>query len=285
MAGSSCTPIDTVNPNSDFAGRGFTAASFNGGDHLNIDASGCTYGIYLSPGSTDLHIDHAKVNNASRVQIFAEQVSGVMIDDTVVDGTAFGRSPVKDGRTSALGGIAFRGASGTVNNSRVYSTLGFGINIVANNACYLGGGSCLEPSVTVSHTLVDVSKGTSDGIDVIGGPLPLVANASILHSTVIGPNSSTLFGAGEIDIYGAQVGFGFEDARVDAQYDAAINNEIAFESYCSTGLTSLAQLQASHDRVSYTTAVTLPASPLLENQVLTSYDSAQIDAIFGPGAC
>lgn len=284
-ASGSCILIDTVNPNSDFAGLGFTAKSVNGGDNLNVDATGCTYGIYLGPGSTNLHVSNAKVNNASRVQIFAEDVSGVAIDNTVVNGTAFGRSPVNDGRHCSLGGIAFRGASGTLDNSRVYSPLGFGVNIVGNNACYTGVGTCYEPDVSVDHTTVDVSQGTGDGFDVIGGLLPKLATISITHSTVIGPNTSTLAGASEIDPYGAQVGFGFQSATITAQYDTAINNQIGFESFCSTGLSSLAELEASHDRVSYQTAVSLPTSLFVENQVLTAYSAAQLIAMFGPGLC
>lgn len=276
-AGVTCTLIDTVNPNSDFAGLGFTAASFTGGDHLNLDATGCTYGIYLSPGAKNLHISRAAVNGAYRVEIFAEQVSGVTIDHTAVNN--------KGG--SSTGGIAFRGASGTVSNTTIASANTFGINIVANNACFgIGLGTCMLPDVSVSYTTIDNSKTTGDGVVVNGVVLPEVATASITHTTVRGGNFATPPGASQFELYGAQAGFLLADGNITATYDQSINNQVGFDSYCSYGFTNVANLnRVQHDTVSYTTPVSLTGGPIAENQVLNVISQEELDKAFGPGSC
>lgn len=280
---SNCILIDTVYPKSDFAGRGFTAAAVSGGDHLNIDATGCTYGIYLFPGAKDLNIDHAVVRHASRIQIFAEAVPGVTIDHTIVNGTSPGTA---DPTSFSLGGIAFRGAGGTVRHTRIFNAESLGMNIVANSGCFVPAATpCLQSNVTVAQTVIDNSKSTGDGFDVIGGPLPQVTVASISHSTVIGPNTATLAGRSEVDIYGAQVGYALFDASVQADFDSAVNDQIGFDAYCSTGISSLTDLANLHDRISTGTTVTLPQTPLPENQVLNVFSADQLDAVFGPGSC
>jgi len=272
----SCTSIDTLNPNSDFAGLGFTTAAYNGGDNLNVNATGCTYGIYLYPGATNLHISHASVDGASRFEIFAEGVSGVSIDHTVVNGAG----------GSSGGGIAFRGASGTLSNASIYNTKGVGINILANNACFAGIGTCVEPNVTVRYTTIDNSRTTGDGIDVIGCCLPQVATASLSNTSVTGANLATPPGRSEVDLYGAQTGFASFDANVSATYDQSIDNQVGFDAYCSTGFTNSSDLnRIQHDKVSFQTSVPLTGGPLAENQVLNAFSSAQLDAAFGPGAC
>lgn len=286
-ASSNCTLIDTVNPNSDFAGLGFTARSFTGGDHLNIDATGCTYGIYLTEGAKDLHIDHALVNGASRVAIFAEAVSGVTIDHTVVNGTSFGGPANASASNSSLGGIGLRGVTGSVRNTRIYNTNTFGMNIVANNACFGANPNapCLQSNVTVDQTIIDNSKQTGDGFVVAGGPFPAQSIGSISHSTVIGPNLSALPGKSQLDIYGAQVGYMFDDASVKADFDASVNNQIGFNVYCSTGIATLQDLKNLHDRISFQTVAALPTSPQLqENQVLNVFSAAELNAVF-PGIC
>ena len=270
-----CILIDSVYPKSDFHGLGFTAAAVSGGDHLNIDATGCTYGIYLYPGAPDLNIDHAIVKNAYRVQIFAEDVSGVTIDHT----RASASSP-------SLGGIAFRGAGGTVDHTAIFNNSVFGMNIVANDGCFEPAlAPCMQSNVTVAYTLIDNSKSTGDGFDVVGGPLPQTSVGSISHSTVKGPNTAVLPGFSEVDLYGAQVGYAYFDATLKADFDSAKNNQIGFDVYCSTGISSTADLAKDHDRVTFATKVSLPTTPLPENQVLNVFSASQLDAIFGPGAC
>lgn len=276
---SQCTSIDTLNPNSDFVGHGFTTAAYNGGNNLNINATGCTYGIYLYPGARNLHISRAKVNGAYRVQIFAEQVPGVTIDHTTVN-TAGG---------SSLGGIAFRGASGTVSNASIYNTTTFGLNIVANNACFGSPGTCMEPNVSVTYTTIDNSKSTGDGVVVIGAAVPpaTTATASISHTMVIGANLAIPPGVSAVDIYGAQTGFAIFDGDANATYDQSINDQVGFDAYCSAGFTNSANLnRVQHNKVSYRTPVSLTGVPgLAENQVLNAFSQAQIDAAFGPGSC
>lgn len=280
-----CTPIKSVNPNTDFPNdpatkKPATALRFEGGDGLTLDATGCTYGIYLSPASKELRIDHAVVAHASRVAIFAEDVSGVSVDHTVVNGTSFGLS---DPTSRSRGGIAFRGASGTVDHARVFNTTGFGINIVANNSCFgVGRGTCYEPNVSVDHSTIDNSATTGDGIDVIGGPYPKIATASISHSTAIGSNASALR-PGQFDPI-AQAGFGFVDAAVATNEDTAVDNQVGFDAFCATGIASLDDLAASHDRVTYDTPLAFPLLPLAENQVLNVFSFAQLEAAI-PGYC
>ncbi len=269
-----CILIDSVYPKSDFHGLGFTAAAVSGGDHLSIDATGCTFGIYLYPGAPDLSIDHAIVKNADRVQILAEDVSGVTIDNTL----AYASSP-------SLAGIAFRGAGGTVDRTAISNTSVTGMNIVANDGCFEPAlAQCMQSNVTVDNALIDNSKSTGDGFDVIGGPLPKTSVASISHSTVIGPNTAVLPGS-EVDLYGAQVAYAYFDATLTADFDSAINNQIGFDVYCSTGISSTADLAKDHDIITFATKVTLPTTPLPENQVLNVFSASQLDAIFGPGAC
>lgn len=270
-----CILIDSVYPYSDFHGLGFTAAAVSGGDHLNIDATGCTYGIYLYPGAPDLNINHAIVKNADRVQIFAEDVSGVTIDNT----QATASSP-------SLGGIAFRGAGGTVDHTAISNNSVFGMNVVANDGCFESAlAPCMQSNVTVDYTLIDNSKSTGDGFDVVGGPLPQTSVASISHSTVKGPNTAVLPGLSEVDLYGAQVAYGNFDATLTADFDSAINNQIGFDVYCSTGISSTGDLAKDHDIVTFAKKVSLPTSPLPENQVLNVFTASQLDAIFGPGSC
>jgi hypothetical protein len=269
-----CILIDSVYPKSDFHGLGFTAAAVSGGDHLNIDATGCTYGIYLYPGAPDLNIDHAIVKNAYRVQIFAEDVSGVTINNTL----ARASSP-------SLAGIAFRGAGGTVDHTAIFNTSVTGMNIVANDGCFEPALTpCMQSNVRVDYTLIDNSKSTGDGFDVIGGPLPQRSVGSISHSIVKGPNTAALPGS-EVDLYGAQVAYAYFDATLTADFDSAINNQIGFDVYCSHGISSTADLAKDHDIVTFATKVTLPTTPLPENQVLNKFSASQLDAIFGPGAC
>lgn len=277
-AAARCTPIKNVNPDTDFPNA--TALRFEGGDHLALDATGCTYGIYLSPKSTDLHVDDVSVVHASRVQIFSEDVSGVAIHRTVVNGVSFDRA---DPTSVSLGGIAFRGASGTIDRSEVFNANVFGINIVANNRCFgVGLGTCHEPDVTVDRSTVNNSTTPGDGIDVLGGPFPLRAIASISRTTVIGSNSATLL-PGQVDLYG-QVGFGFIDAAVTVRDVAAVNNQVGFDEYCAKGIEDIGDLIEHHDRVSFATPIVLPKSPLPENQVLNVFSLDQLDDAI-PGFC
>jgi hypothetical protein len=283
---SNCILIDTVFPNSDFHGLGFTAAAVSGGDHLHISATGCTYGIYLYPGAPNLHIDHAIVTGAYRVPIFAEDVSGVTIDHTVVNGTSAGKA---DLNTIPIGGIAFRGAGGTVTNTVIYNASVFGMNVVANDACEPSKRPpfvCLQSHVTVDHVIIDNSATTGDGFDIAGGPYPQLSSATISHSTVIGPNSSTIAGDSEVDNYGAQVGFASFDGNLNVDFDSAIHDQIGFDVICSTSnVANLAALAKQHDSVSVGVPVSLPQSPIPENQVLNVISVQQEDAAFGAGYC
>lgn len=284
-AGNVCMPIVKANPNTDFpidpvTKKPATALRFEGGDGLNLDATGCTYGIYLSPSSRNLHVGHAVVAHASRVAIFAEDVSGVSVDHTVVNGTSFGSA---DPTSHSLGGIAFRGASGTVDHASVFNATRFGINIVANNKCFgVGLGTCYEPNVSVDHSTIDNSATAGDGIDVGGGPYPALAIANIAHSTAIGSNAATLY-PGEFDPI-AQAGFTFLDASVRTNFDTAIDNQVGFDVYCSAGISSLDELATLHDRVKYDTQLQFPPLPIQENAILNVFSFAQLNAAI-PGFC
>lgn len=277
-----CTLIDSVYPQSDFAGHGFTAARVSGGDNLNIDATGCTYGIYLYPGAPNLHISKSVVRRASRFQIFAEAVPGVSIDHTVVSGTSLGKA---DPGSVSLGGIAFRGASGKVTYSQIYNGVVVGMNIFDNNACFFGSNGCMPPNVTVTNTTVDNSQTTGDGFVVAGGPYPENQPvASISHTKVIGPNSAVLPGTSQIEIYGAQVGFATDTATIKFSYDSAVNDQVGFDIYCSNGISGPADLKVLHDTAKYSTPISLPQSPFPENQVLNVFSADQLNAVF-PGFC
>jgi len=278
-----CTLIDSVYPQSDFAGHGFTAAAVSGGNNLNIDATGCTYGIYLYPGAPDLHISNSVVRRASRFQIFAEAVPGVSIDHTVVSGTSLGKA---DPSSVSNGGIAFRGASGKVTYSRIYNGINVGMNIVDNNACFgATNGTCMPPNVTVTNTMVDNSQTTGDGFAVIGGPYPENQPvASISHTTVIGLNSAVLPGTSQLEMYGAQVGFATDAATIRLSYDSAVNDQVGFDIYCSNGISGPGDLKVQHDTVKYSRPISLPQSPFPENQVLNVFSADQLNAVF-PGFC
>jgi hypothetical protein len=283
--GSQCIPIDSVYPNSDFHGLGFTAGAVSGGDHLNVDATGCNYGIYLYPGAPNLHVDHAIVKGAFRVTIFAEDVTGVTIDHTVVNGTSAGTA---DPNSFSDGGIAFRGASGTVTNTQVFNITGFGMNIVANNGCFEPAlAPCMLSNVTADHVLIDNSATTGDGFDVEGAfyPTPF-STAVITHSTVIGGNLSTLPHESEIDNDGAQTGVASIDGDLTLKDDKVINAQVGFDVYCSnSNVNSFADLKNNDDKVVTGTTVALPQTPLPANQTLNVFDVQQMDGAFGAGYC
>ena len=287
--GSSCIAIDSVNPKSDFHTLGYTAGAVSGGDHLKIDATGCDFGIYLYPGAPDLDVDHAKVKGAFRAGIFVESVTGVSIEHTVVNGNSSGSDDgTADPSSFSSEGIAFHGASGTVNNTRIFNTQLSGMNIMANNGCFvLVKTPCMLSNVTVDHVTIDNSASTGDGVDILGTFYPTFSTAVITHSKVIGGNLSALPGVSEVDIAGApQTGVASFDGNVTLNDVTARNMQIGFGIYCSnSNVNSLADLKNNHDKVVTGTTVALPQTPLPTNQTLNAFTVQQLDSAFGAGFC
>jgi len=293
---SNCILIDSVYRYSDFQTLGYTAAAVSGGDHLNINATGCDYGIYLYPGAPNLNVDHAKVKGAFRAGIFAEDVTGVTIDHTVVNGTSFGTADANSSssasgkqRSFSGGGIEFRGASGTVSDTRISNVQTFGMNILYSNACFVSipPKTCMVSNVTADHVVIDNSTTMADGFDILGAfyPTPF-STAVITHSKVIGANLSTLSKTSEIDNVGAQTGVASIDGNVTLNDVTTHNMQVGFDLYCSnSNVNSLTDLENNHDKVLTGTTVALPQTPLPASQTLNVFTVQQMDGAFGAGYC
>ena len=245
-----CTYIVTKNPATQLdtsrTAKSFSTGSGEGaeesGEHegerggrgrLNLDATGCDYGIYLGPKSKHARIRNARIHGAGRAQIVAEGSDDLQITDTATDGGSFASIEFTYGAsgsversfvTNAFVGIIYNFSSrGLVGETLVTNTSFLGIDITANS------------NVTVEDTRIDNSMNVGGGVAV-----QLGANGVLRNVTAIG--------AGVPNI-GIQAGFffGYLNPHVSTSHLTAINNQYGFISYCIAGINSVADLTNAHD--------------------------------------
>ncbi len=230
----SCTPIVTVNPATQFPTR--TAKSFSPGRFINLDATGCDYGIYLGPRVHHARIADSRVRGASRVEIIAEGADDVEIIDSAIDGSG------------GLKGIEFDyGATGSIDRTFVTNT-GTGINLVygatghvgltlITNTSFIGINVLDNATAVIEDVLVDNQMNVGSGVAV-----QLGSKGTIRRTTAIG--------AGKPTAVGPQYGFffGYNQPQVSIAHSEAIHNEYGFGSYCVPGITSAADFIRARDR-------------------------------------
>jgi parallel beta helix pectate lyase-like protein len=245
-----CTYIVTKNPATQLdtsrTAKSFTTGSGEdaeeSGEHegerggrgrLNLDATGCDYGIYLGPKSKHARIRNARIHGAGRAQIVAEGSDDLQITNTATDGGSFASIEFTYGAsgsversfvTNAFVGIIYNFSSrGLVGETLVTNTSFLGIDITANS------------NVTVEDTRIDNSMNVGGGVAV-----QLGANGVLRNVTAIG--------AGVPNI-GIQAGFffGYLNPHVSTSHLTAINNQYGFISYCVAGINSVTDLTNAHD--------------------------------------
>jgi hypothetical protein len=231
--GTSCTPIVTVNPATQFPTR--TAKSFSPGRFINLDATGCDYGIYLGPSVHHARIADSRVHGASRVEIIAEGADDVEISDSAIDGSG------------GLKGIEFDyGASGSIDRTYVTNT-GTGINLIygatghvgltlITNTSFIGINVLDNATGVIEDVLVDNQMNVGSGVAV-----QLGSKGTIRRTTAIG--------AGKPTAVGPQYGFffGYSQPQVSITDSTAIHNEYGFGSYCVPGISSAADFTNAGD--------------------------------------
>jgi hypothetical protein len=249
-----CTYIVTKNPATQLD-KSRTAKSFSTGagdsesgehgradrDRLNLDATGCDYGIYLGPKSKHASIRNARIHGGGRAQIVAEGSEDLRIRDTATDGGSFSGIEFTYGAsgsversfvTNAFVGIIYDfGSTGLVGETLVTNTSFLGIDITANS------------NVTVEDTRIDNSMNVGGGVAVQLGATGVLRNV-------------TAIGAGVPNI-GPQAGFffGYNNPHVTTSHLTAIHNQYGFISYCVTGINSAADLTNAHDVALTSTAL------------------------------
>jgi Right handed beta helix region len=228
-----CTPIVTVNPATAFPTR--TARSFSGGSHLNLDATGCDYGIYLGPASHHVRIADSKVHGSNRISIIAEGADDVQIQTTATDGGAIAGIELINGATGSIalssvtntqsGIIVENGARGTIADSLVSNTSFIGINILGTS------------TGTVSNTIVDNAKNVGSGVAVQTGSTGTIRNVAV-------------FGQGLPTALGPQFGFFFAygNPNVTVRDTLSVHNQTGYGVWCVPGYTSSQQLTATGNR-------------------------------------
>jgi hypothetical protein len=249
-----CTYVVTKNPATQLdksrTAKSFTTGSGEGaeesggrggGGRLNLDATGCDYGIYLGPQSKHARIRNARIHGAGRAEIVAEGSDDLQITDTATDGGSFSGIEFTYGAsgsversfvTNAFVGIIYDfGSTGLVGETLVTNTSFLGIDITANS------------NVTVEDTRIDNSMNVGGGVAVQLGATGVLRNV-------------TAIGAGVPNI-GPQAGFffGYLNPHVTTSHLTAIHNQYGFISYCVTGINSAADLTNAHDVALTSTAL------------------------------
>ena len=229
-----CTPVITVNPATHYPTR--TARRFTGGEHFNLDATGCDYGIYLGPNVKHAEIEDAKVHGAGRISIITEGAQDVRIRETATNG-------------GPVAGIEFTyGSSGSVERSYVTNTE-TGVEFIFNarglvgetlitNTTFLGINIVYNSQVTVEDTLIDNAMNTGSGVAVQNA-----GSVGVVRRT-------TAIGAGVPTPFGPQFGFFFGHGHptVKAEHNTARHNQTGFGSYCVAGIDSADDLTDAHNR-------------------------------------
>jgi hypothetical protein len=228
-----CTPIVTVNPATAFPTR--TARSFSGGSHLNVDATGCDYGIYLGPASHHVRIADSKVHGSNRISIIAEGADDVQIQATATDGGAIAGIELINGATGSItlssvtntqsGIVVENGARGTIADSLVSNTSFIGINILGSS------------TGVVDNTIVDNAKNLGSGVAVQTGSTGTIRNVAA-------------FGQGLPTALGPQFGFFFAygNPHVTVRDTLSVHNQTGYGVWCVPGFTSAQQLTSQANR-------------------------------------
>lgn len=253
-----CTYVVTKNPATQLD-KSRTAKSFStgsedaeeSGEHegdrggrgrLNLDGTGCDYGIYLGPKSKHARIRNARVHGAGRAQIVAEGTEDLRITETATDG-------------GVLAGIEFiYGASGSVERSFItnafvgilynFGSRGLVGETLITNTSFLGVDVTESSNVTVEDTRIDNSMNVGGGVAV-----QLGATGALRNVTAIGAGLPTAFGS--------QAGFffGYHNPHVTTSHLTSIHNQYGFISYCISGINSAADLTNAHDVALNSTAL------------------------------
>ena len=176
-------------------GTGLTAAlvASSGQTIANqtVDASGCDVGIYVPPGTNGVTIEKATVSGANDHGIFAEDASGLTIEDSSVSGNGVNPTPgIFDNKAIELVGVTDSLVTG---NTVTYNTADGGIGIQDNGPLDSGapnpgpGTPVATSNIVVSNN--DVSHNTGGcGIVVAahnpgGGVSHIVLTANTIAST------------------------------------------------------------------------------------------------------
>jgi hypothetical protein len=229
-----CTYIATVNPATHFPTR--SAARFTGGEHFNLDATGCDYGIYLGPNVKHAEIEDARVHGAGRIQIITEGAQDVEISRTAVD----------DG--GKIAGIEFTyDSTGSVERSYV-TNAETGVEVIfgghvrfgelyITNTSFLGVNVLENANAVVEDVYIDNSMNVGSGVAVQLGSKGVVRNV-------------TAIGAGKPTAFGPQFGFffGYRNPNVESKHNTAIGNQYGFGVYCVTSIPSVDELTDEHNR-------------------------------------
>ncbi len=130
-----------------------------------VNAAGCGYGIYVGPGVTGVTIggttaaDAITVTGANDTGIFAEQTSGLTVENATVNGNGVSPNPT----VGSFGGIVLAGVTNsTVTLNTVTNNVGGGI-FVNDNGPIDPGAPAAGPGTPVASSGVTVSNNTISG--------------------------------------------------------------------------------------------------------------------------
>ncbi len=155
-----CTAAGTTGLNAALvattSGQTINAASLGSS---TLTATGCDYGIYVGPGITGVTITGITVTGANDTGIFAEQTSGLGVNNTTVTGN--GVNP--NTKLASYGGIVLAGVStSTVQGDTVTNNGGGGI-FVNDNGPVDPGALNAGPTATVNSLANLVTGNTING--------------------------------------------------------------------------------------------------------------------------
>jgi hypothetical protein len=222
-----------VNPATQFPTR--TAKSFSPGRFINLDATGCDYGIYLGPSVHHARISFSRVHGAGRVEIIAEGANDVQISDSAIDGSG------------GLKGIEFDyGATGSIVRSFVTNT-GTGINIIYGATGYVGQ-TLITNTSFLGINVLDNSTGLIEDV-LVDNQMNVGSGVAVQLGSTGTIRRTTAIGAGQPTAVGPQYGFffGYNQPQVTITDSTAIHNEYGFGSYCVPGITSAADFTHARD--------------------------------------
>jgi Right handed beta helix region len=230
-----CTYIVTVNPATQLD-HSRTARRFTGGEHLNVDATGCDYGIYLGPASHHARITDSKLHGANRIAIIAEGADDVQIQDTATDGGPIAGIELIYNATGSVersfitntgsGVVIEFGSRGLVGESYITNTSFLGVNVLENAVA------------TVEDVSIDNSMNVGGGVAV-----QLASTGKIRNVTAVGAGQPT---AGNAPQYGFF--FGYRTPHVEITDSRSIHNQHGFGAFCTAGIGSVDELTDEHNR-------------------------------------